>query len=96
MPTDAPCVRCHRQVAAGAGFVAGGQRRCLWCALAYRPMLRRSLYTGLVVGTILTAINHGVALADGRFATSMLWQIPLTYAVPFCVATWGGLSNSRV
>jgi hypothetical protein len=58
-------------------------------------MLRRSLYTGLFVGTILTAINQGVALADGRFATSMLWQIPLTYAVPFCVATWGALSNSR-
>ena len=96
MNTGVLCVRCHRRVASGAAFVAGGQRRCLWCALVYAPMLRRSLYTGLVVGTILTAINHGVALADGRFAASMLWQIPLTYAVPFCVATWGGLSNSRV
>jgi len=47
------------------------------------------------VGTALTAINHGVALAEGRFVASMLWQIPLTYAVPFCVATWGGLSNGR-
>ncbi len=96
MGTCAVCVRCHRRVAAGAGFVVVGERRCLWCALVYRPMLRRSLYTGMVVGTILTAINHGVALADGRFGASMLWQIPLTYAVPFCVATWGGLSNSRV
>ncbi len=96
MGTEALCVRCHRRVAAGTGFAVGGERRCLWCALVYRPMLRRSLYTGMVVGTILTAINHGVALADGRFAASMLWQIPLTYAVPFCVATWGGLSNSRV
>lgn len=96
MSTGARCVRCNRRVAAGTAFVAGGQRRCLRCALVYAPMLRRSLYTGMVVGTILTAINHGLALADGRFATSMLWQIPLTYAVPFCVATWGALSNSRV
>jgi hypothetical protein len=93
--TGAPCAGCHRSLAPGVGFVLRGQRRCLWCALVYRPMLRRSLCTGLVVGTVLTAINHGVALADGRFAASMLWQIPLTYAVPFCVATWGGLSNSR-
>jgi len=93
--TSALCARCHRRLAPGVGFVLSDQRRCLWCALMYRPMLRRSLFTGLVVGTVLTAINHGVALAEGRFAASMMWQIPLTYAVPFCVATWGGLSNSR-
>jgi hypothetical protein len=25
----------------------------------------------------------------------MMWKIPLNYIVPFCVATWGALSNSR-
>ena len=58
-------------------------------------MLRRSAATGLVVGTVLVAINQGGTLAAGHLGASLLWQIPLTYAVPFCVATWGALSNSR-
>jgi hypothetical protein len=59
-------------------------------------MLRRSATTALVVGTILVAINQGAVLAEGSLASRLLWQIPLTYAVPFCVATWGALSNSKV
>lgn len=59
-------------------------------------MLRRSVATGLVVGTVLVAINQGGALASGHFGASLIWQIPLTYAVPFCVATWGALGSSRV
>ncbi len=58
-------------------------------------MLRRSLVTGLVVGTVLVAINQGAPLLTGHVTPSLIWQIPLTYAVPFCVATWGALSNSR-
>jgi hypothetical protein len=73
----------------------GGQVRCLSCAIRDRPMLRRSALTGLVVGTILVAINQGGALVAGDRRASLLWQIPLTYAVPFCVATWGALSSSR-
>ncbi|HTD48643.1 MAG TPA: nitrate/nitrite transporter NrtS [bacterium] len=58
-------------------------------------MLRRSALTGLVVGTILVTINQGAALLTGDLRASLIWQIPLTYVVPFCVATWGALSNSR-
>jgi hypothetical protein len=58
-------------------------------------MIRRSLLTALVVGTVLTAINQGTVLLDGRFPASLDWKIPLTYAVPFCVASWGALINSR-
>jgi hypothetical protein len=58
-------------------------------------MLRRSVATGFVVGTILVAINQGGTLAAGHLSESLIWQIPLTYVVPFCVATWGALSNSR-
>jgi hypothetical protein len=67
----------------------------LRCTLRYGPLLRRSLLTALVVGTILTAINQGTTLLDGSAAASLFWKIPLTYIVPFCVATWGALSNSR-
>jgi len=58
-------------------------------------MLRRSALTALVVGTALVAINQGAVLLAGQFPPSLTWQIPLTYAVPFCVASWGALSNSR-
>ncbi|HEU0075728.1 MAG TPA: nitrate/nitrite transporter NrtS [Dehalococcoidia bacterium] len=58
-------------------------------------MLRRSFYTALVVGTILTAINQGNLLLGGTFPAALAWKVPLTYCVPFCVATWGALINSR-
>jgi hypothetical protein len=59
-------------------------------------LIRRSLATALVVGTILTAINQGTAILAGDFPPSLYWKIPLTYCVPAMVATWGALSNSRV
>ncbi|MBI2150041.1 MAG: hypothetical protein HYU27_05485 [Acidobacteria bacterium] len=40
-------------------------------------------------------INLGPAIISGELSPSMMWTIPLNYAVPFCVATWGALSNSR-
>lgn len=92
----AACVRCGRMLRATSGFVLGGQRRCLWCAVRYRPMLRRSALTALVVGTVLVAINQGGTLAAGQFQGALQWQIPLTFAVPFFVASWGALSNSRI
>jgi hypothetical protein len=58
-------------------------------------MLRRSLFTAIVVGTVLVAINQGTVLAAGDFPPSLWWKIPLTYTVPFCVASWGGLINAR-
>ncbi len=59
-------------------------------------MLQRSLLIALVVGTILIAINQGDLLLRGRWNTALIWKVPLTYAVPFCVATWGALTNSRI
>jgi hypothetical protein len=58
-------------------------------------MLLRSLITALVVGTLLVAIYQGTVLLEGQFPASLYWKIPLTYAVPFCVASWGALINSR-
>lgn len=89
------CGCCERLLVGRWTFVMGGQWLCLRCALRYRPLLRRSLVTALVVGTVLVAINQGTVLAAGRFPPELFWKIPLTYAVPFCVATWGALSNSR-
>jgi hypothetical protein len=59
-------------------------------------MLRRSFWTCLVVGTILTLINQGTVLLRGQFPPELLWKVPLTYSVPFLVATWGALSNTAM
>lgn len=74
----------------------GPRLRCRRCVLTYGPLLRRSLGIAIVVGSILVAINHGDALLAGRWHPALAWKVPLTYLVPFVVATWGALLNSRV
>ena len=71
------------------------ERRCLRCTLLRLSLLRRSLLTALVVGTLVTAINQGNVMLAGHFPGDLAWKIPLSYCLPFCVATWGALSNSR-
>lgn len=51
---------------------------------------RRSLAVALIVGTILNLINQGDVLFGG--ASFNLTKILLTYAVPYCVATYGAVS----
>ncbi len=89
------CARCGRSLVGQTAFVLDGQPRHLGCVLMYRALLRRSTLTGLVVGTILTAINQGTLILAGNFPPELAWKIPLTYCVPFCVSTWGALTNSR-
>jgi hypothetical protein len=93
---DIVCVGCQSSVAGRLAFTIGGGARCLRCSLAYAPLLRRSLYTSLVVGSVLVLINQGNIILAGDLSTQLLWKVPLTYAVPFCVATWGALINNRL
>ena len=69
--------------------------KCLPCSLRHCPMLKRSLAAAVVVGTVLTALNQGDAIASGNAGGALYWKIPLTYCVPFIVATYGALTNSR-
>lgn len=94
---DAPvgCSACGLTFAGRRAFRLQGERRCWRCALCCRPLLRRSFATALVVGTILVAINQGALIASGHATTDLFWKAPLTYCVPFCVATWGALSNGK-
>jgi hypothetical protein len=57
----------------------------------YRAILRRSALTALVVGTVLVAINHGPGILHAGLTPALWWQVPVTYVVPFCVATWGAM-----
>ncbi len=51
---------------------------------------RRSLWVAVVVGTILNLINQGDALIGGGKLS--VAKLLLTYAVPYCVATYGAVS----
>lgn len=70
--------------------------RCGGCALTYGPLLQRSVGIASVIGSVLLLINHGDAIIGGQLHPSLAWKIPATYAVPFIVATWSALSNTRV
>jgi hypothetical protein len=69
--------------------------RCLRCALRHPALLRRSLTASLVVGTALTLLNQGDTLLAGGWNSALYWKVPLTYCVPFVVATYGALSGCR-
>ncbi len=94
------CGSCARTLGARAAFRldrhAVPTLLCGRCAVTHAPLLRRSLAIAAVIGTVLVAINHGDALLAGRPGAALGWKIPLTYLVPFLVATWGALANTRV
>lgn len=60
-----------------------------------KPILRRSVAASGVVGTVLTLLNQGDLLLAGRFPAALWWKVPLTYLVPFLVATYGALGAER-
>ncbi len=51
---------------------------------------KRSATVAILVGTLLNLINQGDALFRGGRVN--LLKIALTYAVPYCVATYGAVS----
>src|SRR6266446_2640819 len=61
---------------------------CGYCVSEGVP--RRSFVVALIVGTILNLINQGDALLSG--AELDFTKIILTFAVPYCVATYGAVS----
>ena len=52
---------------------------------------KKAFITALVVGTILTLINHGDVILAGHMPP--LTKVALTYCVPFCVTTWGAVTG---
>jgi hypothetical protein len=74
-----------------AGIVTG-QGKLTWLQAATRPdVVKRSLKVALIVGTILALINQGNVLLSGVFAPELIWKIPMTYCVPFCVSTYASV-----
>lgn len=54
---------------------------------------RKAFLTALVVGTILTTINHGDMILAGEWPPAI--KVILTYCVPYCVTTWGAITGKR-
>ena len=54
---------------------------------------KKALLTALVVGTILTAINHGDTIIQGDWPPVL--KMFLTYCVPYCVTNWGAIIGKR-
>ena len=72
------------------------KRACARCALLNAPLLWRSARVASVVGTLLVLLNQSDKLfGEGALPADLWWRIPLTYCVPFAVATYGALSNGR-
>ena len=53
----------------------------------------KGIYNCLFVGTILTAINHGDQIIEGKFPHFA--KIAMTYIVPYIVTTWGSILGKK-
>ena len=99
--SDRRCSSCRAEVNNRSSFRFGDAEtsqaifKCFRCGLLHPPVIKRSLRVAVLVGTVLTLLNQGDAIIMGNFDDSLLWKIPLTYSVPFLVATYGALANSR-
>ena len=52
---------------------------------------KKAFYSALVVGSILTSINHGDMILSGKYP---YWpKVLLPYFVPYCVTTWGAITG---
>ena len=58
-----------------------------------RETIVRSLKVALVVGTALNLINQGDAMISSEPVN--IFKCLLTYAVPYCVATYGAVAALR-
>lgn len=64
--------------------------------IALQPVhLRRTALVALVVGTWLTAFNHGDELLRGSLDTRLAAKIALDYLTPFVVSNVGLLARQR-
>jgi hypothetical protein len=64
--------------------------RKVWRLATSNGVPRRSFWVAVVVGSILNLINQGDALLG---AAAVNWiKLLLTYAVPYCVSTYGAVS----
>ena len=52
---------------------------------------KKALFSALVVGSILTGINHGDMILVGEYPPWL--KVIMTYFIPYCVTTWGAITG---
>ena len=62
----------------------------VWLYVTAGGVPRRSAIVAAVVGTVLNLINQGDAIFTGGGVNWL--KVVLTYAVPYCVSTYGAVS----
>ena len=67
-----------------------------WLIAATLPATaRRAAITALIVGVILSAINHGSAILAGHLNWERVCQMLLTFTVPYMVSTISSVATRR-
>ena len=66
-----------------------------WSLALRRDVVRRAAAYGVVVGSILIAINHGDALSRGDLDGIRLAKMIGTAIVPYCVSTLSSVGAMR-
>lgn len=56
-----------------------------------RKIMVPALKVSLLVGTLLAMINHGNAILQMDVDNQRLFQVILTYCVPYCVSTYSAV-----
>jgi hypothetical protein len=60
-----------------------------------RAHLRRTIRIAAVVGVVLTAINEGDVLIEGKASTATAAKIAMNFLIPFIVSNLGLLAGGR-
>jgi hypothetical protein len=63
--------------------------------LTGRGIMRRATLTSLLVGSILTIVNHGSEFTRGGIQSAHFLPIAFTYLVPFVVSVASSVSATR-
>ncbi len=66
-----------------------------WKHATNRTTVKRSLKTALLVGSILSLINHYDSIFFGTLGSTIIFKIILNYFFPYCVATFGAAAHAR-
>jgi hypothetical protein len=66
-----------------------------WKHATSRVCIYRSIKVALFIGTILGVINHYDAILSGHLTSTNLFQMAITYMVPFSVATYGAAMQAK-
>ncbi len=70
-------------------------KKSLFHYARHPSILKTSVKTALLVGTVLAFINHFDSIIALRLSRTQMLQIVITYFVPFTVATYAAAKHAQ-